>query len=85
MSAGVRKNPRTGKWDIYFTAGKDESGKRKQVTRRGFKSLAEACKARTAAIASYHQGRHIDRSTLTVGEFLAQQWLQPSRLAPWPS
>jgi hypothetical protein len=38
MSAGVRKNPRTGKWDIYFTAGKDKSGKCKQVTRRGFKS-----------------------------------------------
>jgi integrase len=71
---GVRYNPRTGKWDYGFTAGRDETGKRKQVTKRGFDTQREAQRARTAATAEYHAGKRIDRSAMTVGEYL-QQWV----------
>ena len=70
---------RHGQIDIYFTAGKREDGKRRQITRRGFASQQEARKARIAAMAEYHQGRRIDRSALAVGAFLTEQWL-PGRV-----
>ena len=50
-------------------------GKRRQQSKSGFTTKAEANAALATVQASVAQGVHVERSKLTVAEFLLHQWL----------
>jgi integrase len=87
MNGTITKRPRSdGKtsWGYSFFAGRDESGKRIQVTKSGFATKREASDALRAAIAKHQAGDKLaETPALTLAEFL-QTWLNDdaSRNAP---
>lgn len=73
--AAPKKDPqRPGTWYITVENGTRPDGRRKQVRRRGFPTQAAARKAYTELSASVQNGIHIDRSTVSVGDYLTS-WL----------
>lgn len=55
------------------------TGKRRQATRRGFRTKREADRARREAIADVDDGTHIPSSRRTVGAWLEEEWLPSIR------
>ena len=55
------------------------TGKRRQATRRDFRTKREADRARREAIADVDDGTHIPSSRLTVGAWLEEEWLPSIR------
>lgn len=61
-------------WYYVVDLGR-EGGRRPRRTRGGFATRKEAETALTEVLVERQQGRHVDRSRITVAEFLADQWL----------
>lgn len=69
---GVYKDRTRGTWYFKATLGQDAgTGRRVQVTRRGFSTAAEAARARRAILGKVDSGEvRANRSALTLGELL---------------
>jgi integrase len=81
MRGSINQNKDTKKWDFAVTLGRDPvTGKRKQITRRGFPTKKAAERELTKLIAEYERGSHIDLSKLTLATYLTDRWL-PARKA----
>lgn len=73
-AAAPKKDPATGLWGFVVDGGEHPDGRRKQIRRRGIKTLAEAKSEMARLTVKVEDGTHVDASTMTVGEYL-QQWL----------
>ncbi|NBI28310.1 site-specific integrase [Chengkuizengella marina] len=56
-------------WSFSVSPGKDPDGKRRQITRSGFKTKREAEKACAALITEYEQGEMVEKE-ITLNEFM---------------
>ncbi|RNM12066.1 site-specific integrase [Nocardioides pocheonensis] len=84
MSGNVSRRP-SGEWEYRFEAGPDRlTGKRRRVTKSGYRTKREATQAMNQAIAAFHQGRHVQRTRRTVEDFL-NEWHSAVRSALRPS
>lgn len=72
-------------WRIVFDQGKDPTtGKRRQTTRRGFRTKAEATKEMNRIASRVDEGTYVIPSPITFGEYLLRVWLpkkQPKKAA----
>lgn len=50
-------------------------GKRRQITKNGFRTQRQAQDALTDAIAEYRRGDFVEPSRLTVTDYLRREWL----------
>ena len=62
-------------WAFSIDLGSDAAGKRRQVWRSGFATKREATAAMNAELGHRQAGSYVEPSVLTVGAFLAEQWL----------
>jgi hypothetical protein len=64
-----------GSWSFRVDAGRDPTtGVRRQITRSGFRTRAEAVSAMTELITQLNQGAWVDDESMTVAEWL-EAWL----------
>lgn len=63
------------RWRYYFDGPANPDGSRNRQTRRGFDTRREAERAMRDAMGLADAGRHVDPSTVTVGEYL-RIWLE---------
>ncbi len=74
-SATPRKDPKTGKWYFVVDGGLDpNSGKRRQVRRRGFATKAEAQQALDRVRGQARSASYVAPTKLTVEQYLSQ-WI----------
>jgi integrase len=72
---------RKSSWTFVVDYGVDvETGKRRQIRRSGFRTRKEAEAALRKTIDTLTEGTYVERSTETVGEYLAR-WLETLRLS----
>lgn len=70
------------RWRIRYERAPDPvTGRRRQTTRRGFRSEREARRALREAIGAVDEGRHVDPSRATVAEFLSS-WVAGVQVRP---
>ena len=62
-------------WAFSIDVGPDAAGKRRQVWRSAFATKREATAAMNTEIGQRQVGSYLEPSILTVGVFLAEQWL----------
>lgn len=74
----VRKRSSTWTYYVYVTAG---DGRRRQVSKGGFRTRKEAEAARIKALGSLQNGTWVRPERLTVREFLKDEWL-PTQAPP---
>ncbi len=74
----VRKRGSTWTYYVYVTAG---DGRRRQVSKGGFRTRKEADAARIAALGSLQKGTWVRPERVTVREFLEEEWL-PTQAPP---
>jgi integrase len=67
------KNGRERYYPRYEAPSDD--GRRRQLTGPGFDTVREAKRWRREQLGKLDRGEHVDRSTLTVGEYLRDKWL----------
>jgi integrase len=60
-------------WTYQFAVTRN--GKRRFVTKGGFRTKRACQDALTEALADWHKGAHVEPSKLTVGEYLEYRWL----------
>ncbi len=72
----VHKRDSTWTYYVYVTDG---TGKRKQVSKGGFRTRKEAEAARVEALAALQAGTFVQPDRLTVAEFLIDEWLPTQR------
>lgn len=65
----------TFKWAFTVDVGKDVKGKRVQQFRAGFPTKADAERALHEVRSTLHRGTYIERSKVTVAEYLRDEWL----------
>ena len=76
MKGSIKKNPKTGKWDFRFNAGKHPlTGKRRQIQRRGFTTKQLALKNMLKLQLDYQNDEFLELSTLTYGTYM-DEWFQ---------
>jgi integrase len=63
------------RWAFAVDLGKDATGKRIQRLRGGFPTKAEAERALIETKSALHRGQFVERSRLTVGEYLLEEWI----------
>ena len=77
----AKKDTATGTW--YFVVDlPSPDGKRRQIRRRGFATKKEAKAALDGLTEDVRHGLHVDRNRLTLGQYLADQWLPTRGLSP---
>jgi hypothetical protein len=65
-----------GKWAYVVSGARDPStGRHRQRWISGFRTKKEAIEAYERDAADRRSGRHVEASSITVGEFLTQRWL----------
>ncbi|MBM7654176.1 Arm DNA-binding domain-containing protein [Neobacillus cucumis] len=70
MKGSIKKNSKTGKFDIVVDIGKDPgTGKRKQKMKRGFLTKQEAEKAITKILNDINEGTYFESQKMTVCDF----------------
>ena len=74
----VRKRGTTWTYYVYVTGG---AGKRRQVTKGGFRTRKEADAARIKALGTLQNGTWVQPKRVTVREFLVDEWL-PTQAPP---
>jgi len=62
-------------WAFTIDVGKDVNGKRVQQFRAGFPTRADAERALHEVRSALHRGTYIERSAVTVAEYLRDEWL----------
>jgi integrase len=70
-----RKGARGTSWYYMHDLPPDPIMGRRQAKRGGFASQREAQTALTAELGKIQRGEHIEKSKITVGEFLEREWL----------
>ncbi|MFC0472844.1 site-specific integrase [Halalkalibacter kiskunsagensis] len=83
MKGSITKNKKTGKWDFYFNNGYDpQTGKRKQVRRRGFSSRKEANLAMTKLIVEIeNQTELLNDVSKTMFSDFANAWIEIKKIS----
>lgn len=62
-------------WAYRAYVGRTADGRWREQYRSGFESKGDADRALTELLASLHHGTYVTRSTLTVRDFLIEEWL----------
>jgi integrase len=62
-------------WAFTIDVGKNGSGRRTQQKRSGFPTKADAERALNELQSSLHGGTFVERSTMTLAEYLREEWL----------
>lgn len=80
MKGTIRKRGET--WTYQFAV--PQAGKRRTISKGGFRTKRAAQEALTEALASYSKGEHVEPSRLTLRDYLVDEWLQiqAARLKP---
>jgi len=79
----VRKRGKGWAFVVDVPAGPE--GKRRQRWRSGFTTRREAERALAETIGQVHRGEYVERSRLTLGAFLSDEWLPAIRASVRPS
>lgn len=82
MRGHIRKRGST--WAVVVDVGRDASGKRRQKWHSGFRTKREASEALTEILGQLSRGQYVAPSKLTVGGFLADEWLPAIRASVRP-
>lgn len=72
-------------WAFVVDVGRDQHGRRRQRKRAGFRTKRDAERAEREVLVDLDRGSYVETSRVTVGEFLAGEWLAscaPPRVAP---
>jgi integrase len=77
----IKKDEQRGTW-FFVVDLPSPDGKRRQVRRRGFETKKAAKAALDGLTEDVRHGLHVDRNRLTLGQFLADQWLPTRGLSP---
>jgi integrase len=83
MRGGTRKRGST--WTWYLDMIDPATSKRRQRTKGGFRTKREAQAALNDAVAALRTGTFVEPSKVTLGAFLANQWLPTIRTAIRPN
>jgi integrase len=83
MRGGTRK--RGGTWTWYVDVIDPATSKRRQLTKGGFRTKREAQAALNDAVAAVRTATFVEPSKVTLGAFLADQWLPTIRTAIRPN
>ena len=59
---------------VHDANGTTKSGTRKQVRHGGFQTKKAAQDALTTALSDLHEGSYVERSKITVSQFLNNEW-----------
>jgi integrase len=78
-SAAPRRDPKTARWYFVVDGGTDESGKRRQVFRRGFATKAAAQEELDRIRGQARTNAYVAPKRQSVAEFLEQDWLPAVR------
>ncbi len=73
----IRRRGDTYTWFAYITGG---NGKRRQISRGGFRTIAEAEADRIKHLTDLGQGNYVNPDRITVADYLTNEWL-PTRSA----
>lgn len=73
----VKKDAERGTWFVVLDLPSPD-GRRRQIRRRGFPTKKAAKDEEARITEDARQGLHVDRSSLTVGQYLKDHWL-PTR------
>ncbi|MBA2240472.1 MAG: site-specific integrase [Solirubrobacterales bacterium] len=82
MRGHVRK--RGTKWVVVVDVGRDESGKRLRKWHSGFERRKDAERALTEILGRLEAGAYVEPAALTLGGFLADEWLPAMRASLRP-
>lgn len=69
------------RWRIIYDLPPGPDGRRRQRQRRGFTTERDADTALRKALSAVDEGRHVDRSTVTVGDYLLR-WVKGHPVRP---
>src|SRR6266508_3756352 len=83
MRGGTRKRGTT--WTWYLGVVDPATGRRRQLSKGGFRTKREAQAALNEAVAALRSGTFVEPSRLTLGAFLTEQWLPTARAAVRPT
>ena len=83
MRGGTRKRGTT--WTWYLGVLDLATGRRRQLSKGGFRTKREAQAALNEAMAALRAGTFVESSRLTLGAFLTEQWLPTVRAAVRPT
>jgi integrase len=83
VRGGTRKRGTT--WTWYLGVVDPATGRRRQLSRGGFRTKREAQAALNEAMAALRAGTFVAPSRLTLGAFLMEQWLPTTRAAVRPT
>lgn len=70
---------RYSSWKFVVDVGRDAKGRRQQVQRSGFATKREAERALRELLQAVDSGRYVERSRVSVAEFLREAWLPTVR------
>lgn len=71
------------RWTFQFTVIR--AGKRRNISKGGYRTKADAQDALTIALAEHQRGEHIEPTKLTVKEYLEREWLPVQKAARKPT
>jgi integrase len=83
VRGGTRKRGTT--WTWYLGVLDPVTGRRRQLSKGGFRTKREAQAALNEAMAALRSGTYVESSRLTLGAFLTEQWLPTARAAVRPT
>jgi integrase len=83
MSA-PKQDPRTGTWSFIVDVPM-VAGKRQQIRRRGFATKKAAAAAMAVVVADTARGSYVRPTTVTLEQFLLEEWLPAKRSSLRPS
>lgn len=81
--SGARRPVKGSTWTYQFTVTR--GGKRRHVTKGGYRTKSEAQTALTTALAEHQRGEQIEVTKLTTREYLEREWLPLQKAARKPS
>src|SRR3954451_15561581 len=79
----IRRPVKGSTWTFQFTVVR--AGKRRNISRGGFRTKADAQQALTVALAEHQRGEHVESTKLTVGQYLEGEWLPLQKAARKPT
>lgn len=70
---------RAALWSVVIDLGRDETGRRVRKWHSGYRTKKEAERARIELLSRVDQGTYVEPSKVSLGAFLAQEWLPAKR------
>lgn len=80
MQMKVNKDEKNGTYWFVVSAGKDETGKRRQIKRRGFRTEKEAMREMRKILQQIDENTYIKRNKVKYVDFLEGEWLDSKAL-----